>query len=488
MRARIPLTFAVAGLSVVMSTGCSSKSRDRSYASTVAPTTSSTPAPTNSGTAPVSTGTTPVTPPAPTMLTDALVSSFSLKQVIQVDAATGQQAGAWNTGNGPADVANHGFDTYVANAISQDITVVDRMANGIAGTIDVTAAPITGLSFLTSFVDPILKPLVRPTGLAVNPAGTKIYSANLLNVTISNAQTLQPTKSILGLSPLSLTSLISNPQQALSNFLAAPVQGLGMAKVAATNDHALVTCMITGKVMRIDGRTDSLIDYVDVGRAPVGITIARGKAYVACVLSQDIYVIDVATGAQRARLTAGMIPFDCASNQAGDKVYVANAISGDLSVIDTAADLVVDTLPAGLSIAQIFSQLGVTVPTGSGGGIGGVLNGFLQGFTGGMSNPSSFGALLTGGSSSLLSPGNLINGLISGFLAYAGVNSSAIAGMNLPGIGIFSVAVAHDPDLICTANALMGDLAATRATARSVNSVQGLTGLGPADVTTVWRQ
>ena len=169
-----------------------------------------------------------------------------------------------------------------------------------------------------------------------------------------------------------------------------------------------------------------------------------------------------------------------------DSVYVANLISGDISVIDPAVDLVVDTLPAGLSIQSIFNQLGITLPTGTGGGLGGILNGVLQGFTAGMSNPNSFGALIAGGSTSLLSPANLINGVLSGVLAALGINSTALAGMNLPGIGIFSIGVAEDPLYICTGNALMGDLTTTNASNRTVGSMRGLTGIGPSDVCPIW--
>ena len=116
----------------------------------------------------------------------------------------------------------------------------------------------------------------------------------------------------------------------------------------------------------------------------------------------------------------------------------------------------------------------------------GLLNGFLQGFTSGLNNPSSFGQLITGGGGGLLSPANLINGLITGFLAFAGLNASQVAGLNLPGIGILSVSVAHDPDLVCAGNAFLGELAVTDVPTKTVSPITGLTGLGPADVACVW--
>ncbi len=474
------LTITIAAAAIAFTAGCGGGGgSDRGQS--VAPVTS------NIGTPPGGGGTNP--PPTSTLLTDAMVSSWQLDEVIEVDAKAGTVSNRWMVGDGPSDVVNGTTETFVANAMSQDVTVVDRLAGNVATTIDVTSTPVTGLSFL-GFLDPALKPLVRPTGVAVTPNGNKLYSANLLNVTAVDARTHQPTKSMLGLSQINLQQLISDPATALGNFLQAPVQGLGMAKVAATNDYALATSMITGKVMRIDAVTDRVIDYVPVGRGPIGIAIAAGKAYVACAISQEVYVIDVATGQVRTTLTAGMIPVDCATSPNEDKVYVANAISGDISVIDVAADIVVDTLPAGLSITTIFQQMGLTLPNGTTqGGISSLLNGFLQGYASGLTSPTSFGNLIAGGSSGgLLSPGALINGVITGFLAYAGISQQALAGMNMPGIGIMSIGVAHDPNLICAANNLLGELAVTEASTRDVSSITGLTGLGLADVAPIWKR
>lgn len=461
---------------------------DRAGSQSTAPITSNTPGPINSATpGPIST---PVTPGTKA---DILASSFMLDTLTMVDARAGTVTNSWAVGDGPTDVAHRINEAYVTNAMSQDLTIVDRLANGTMSTVALKDNP-TGISFISNF-DSILSPLVRPTGVAVTPNGAKAFTANLLNVSVVDLNTNTKKKSMLGLAPLNLSTILSAVTTgglsgigtALSNFMAAPVQGLGMAKVACTNDYALATCLITGKVMRIDARNDSVIDYVQVGKAPLGIAITGTKAYVTCLLSQEIYVIDVATGTVLTTIAASMVPVDVSTSKLGDRVYVANLISGDISVIDPAVDLVIDTLPAGLSIQSIFNQLGITLPTGTGGGIGGILNGVLQGFTAGMSNPNSFGALIAGGSgTSLLSPANLINGVLSGVLAAVGINSTSLAGMNLPGIGIFSIGVAEDPLYICTGNALMGDLVTTNASNRTVGSMRGLTGIGPSDVCPIW--
>jgi YVTN family beta-propeller protein len=482
LRTRTNLTIAAALVTIA---GCGGGGGGHDRSSATAPISSTTPGGVTSGTTtPVTTATTPTN----TGLTDTLVSSFGADEVVQVTAATGTTGNRWTTGNGPTDVANWGFDAYVANTLSQDVTVIDRLANNVATTIPVSdkKSSITGLSFIDDIFHPIIKPLVRPTGIAVTPLGTKAFSANLVNLTIIDTNTNLATKSIVGIAPLNITNLITNFSTAAQQFMAQPFPGLGMAKVACNNDFAVVSCMLTGKLMRVNARTDSVIDYVDVGRAPIGVAIAANKAYVACALSQETVVVDLVTGMVRARIRGGMLPIDVAAAKAEDRVYVANALSGDISVIDTAADIIVDTLPAGLSVTGLLSQLGITLPTGTSGGLSGALNGFLQGFTGGMTNPNSLGAAIAGGSGGLLSPANLINGVLTGFLAYMGVTQQALNALNLPALGLLSVSVANNPLYVCSADLLMGSLGVTQTQTRNVASMMGLAGLGPVDVSCVW--
>jgi YVTN family beta-propeller protein len=479
LRTRTRLTIAATLVTIV---GCGGGGGGSDKSSATAPINSTTPGGVTSGTTPITSATTPAG------ITDTLVSSFAGDELMQVTAATGTAGNRWTTGNGPTDVANWGFDAYVANTLSQDVTVIDRLANNVAATIDVSdkKSSITGLAFIDDIFHPIIKPLVRPTGIAVTPLGNKAFSANMINVTIIDTNTNQATKSIVGIAPLNVANLISNFSTAAQQFMAQPFPGLGMAKVACNNDFAVVTCMLTGKLMRIDARTDSVIDYVDVGRGPIGVAIAANKAYVACALSQETVVVDLVTGAIRGTIRGGMLPIDVAASKAEDRIYVANALSGDISVIDTAADIIIDTLPAGLSVSGLLTQMGITLPNGTSGGLSGALNGFLQGFTGGMTNPNSLGAAIAGGSGGLLSPGNLINGVLTGFLAYMGVTQQALNALNLPAMGLLSVSVANDPTYVCSADLLMGTLGVTHTQTRSVGSMMGLAGLGPVDVSCVW--
>lgn len=482
MRTRNALTF---GAALLVIAGCGGGGGSGRGASTAAPINSST---TPGG------GVNPGIPGYnPNQLTDALVSSWGMDELIHVDALTGQTGSRWSTGNGPIDVANWGNFAYVANMLSQDVTVIDRLANNVVTNIDVKPArgttTIIGLSLIDDLLVPALEPVARPLGVAVTPLGTKAFVANTIGLTSIDLTTNQVQKTMVGIGQLNLANVLSNPGGVVQGFLAEPFPGLGVAKVACTNDVAVATCVLTGKLMRADARNDVVIDYIDVGRMPVGVAIARNKAYVACALAQETYVVDLITGQVLTTIGGGMLPIDVATNQAEDKVYVANAFSGDITVIDTAADVIVDTLPAGLSVASLLSQMGITLPATGGSNLSSLFNAFLQGFTGGMGNPNSLGSLISGSSSgSLFSPANLINGVLTGFLSYIGLSQQAINGLNLPAFGIWSVAVAHNPLFVCSANAIMGDMAVTQTQTRSVNSLMGLTGFGPADVSTVWKR
>lgn len=494
MRTRNALTIAAPLSAVVLAlSGCGGGGGSDRGQST-APITSANPGPITSGVTPGGPGT-----PNNGLLKDALVTSFGSDEVIHLDASTGQTTLRWATGNGPTDVATWGNDVYTANTLDQTVTVVDRLANTVVTHVDVKQPQIVNIPLLGSAVDNLLKPLVRPTGVAVTPNGTKAYSANMINLVAINTTTNLPTKSISGLDfstlvPTLLGNLLSGQGISLQSIAQQPIEHLGIAKVAATNDIAVATCMLSGRLMRVSVATDALLPAIDLRQAggtnfpaPIGVAIARNKAYVACAISQETVVVDLVTGQIRARIRGGMIPVDVTSSPSEDKIYVANVVSGDISVIDTAADIVIDTLPAGLNIGTIFSQLGVTVPSGTTGGISGLLNGFLQGFIGGMSNPNTIGGAI-GGSGGLLSPGNLINGLLTGFLAYAGVNQQMLNGLNIPAFGIWSVAVAHDPVYVCSANVLMGNVGVTQTQTRSVATMMGLTGMGPADISAVWKR
>ncbi|MEZ0228072.1 MAG: hypothetical protein ACAI25_05560 [Planctomycetota bacterium] len=425
--------------------------------------------------APVVTPTTPVTGNP-----DAVVASALLQELDVFDYAKGTQKASIALSGAPTSVAVNGTYAYVAG-MNQKISVVDLLTNTVAYEMDATGAGITNLPLIGNTVDGVVKPLCRPTGIAVMPNGTKAFSANLINVTSYDLLGKKAHNSIFSLNlSLSLggsSGILSAITTSLQNFLAQPLAALGQARVATSNKTCFVTNTVTSNVTVISASDDKVIGYTPVGTLPLGVAAANGKGYVACAISNEIYVLDEKTGNVLSHFAAGQVPVDVTASPTGDKVYVANFIGGDITVIDTATDLPVNTIPAGISLANIFQQLGVSLPASSGGsGIGGFLTSFLSGFLGGSGGTATgVGGLLSG-----IGPqpvGQILNGLLSAFLGYAGLTQQSLQGMNMPGIGIIGVSVSASGTHVLGANLLFG-LSVTDVPMKNVTAPMLLTGQG----------
>lgn len=424
--------------------------------------------------APVTTANTPVTGNPNVVLASAL-----MQEVDVFDFGAGTQKASVPLSSVPTAVATNGTYAYVAGT-DQKISVVDLLTNTVAYQMDATGAGITNLPLIGNTVDGLVKPLCRPAGIAVMPNGQKAFSANLINVTSYDLLGKKPLNSIFSLNlSLSLggsSGILSAITQSLQSFLAQPLAALGQARVATTNKTCFVTNMVTSNVTVISAPDDKVITYTSVGTLPIGVACANAKAYVACAISNEIYVLDETTGAVKSHFAAGQVPVDVTASPTGDKVYVANFLGGDITVIDTATDLPVNTLPAGISLVNIFQQLGISLPTSSGGsGIGGFLSSFLGGFLGGSGSQTGIGGLLSG-----IGPqpvGQLLNGLLTAFLNFAGINQQALQGMNMPGIGIIGVSAASGGNHVLGANLMFG-LSVTEIATGNVTAPMLLTGQG----------
>jgi len=447
----------------------------------VAPSTSQTniPPPTNQppvGNVPPPT----VTPPPPfTGNPNAVVASALLQEVDVYDFNAGTQKASIPTSSAPTSVAVNGTYAYVAG-VDQTVSVVDLLTNTVSYQMNATDPGVTNLPLIGTTVDNLVKPLVRPAGIAVTPNGQKAFTANLINVTSYDIIGKKPLKSIFSLNlNLSLggsTGILQAITTSLQNFLAQPLAALGQARVATTDKTCFVTNMVTSNVTVISAMDDKVITYTDVGTLPIGVACANSKAYVACAISNEIYVLDELTGAVKSHFAAGQVPVDVAASPKGDRIYVANLLGGDITVIDTVTDLAVNTLPAGISIANIFQTLGVQLPaTSGGGGIGGFITTFLSGFLGGSSSQSGIGGLLGGIGTQPV--GQILNGLLTGFLGMAGISQQSLAGMNMPGIGVVGVSVSNDGSRVLGANLMFG-LSVTDVATSNVNAPSLLTGQG----------
>lgn len=503
------LTFLVGLLSIGLVlpatlAGCNSGSRHAGTSTGAAATAGSTaPGATTGGLPPglvpgagAAGSTSGTTPPAGTR--SAYVSNFTLDEVVRVDTVTAVANRRVAVGGKPTDVAStlgHPY-AYVTNATTQDISVLDPLTDTVVATIALTnnGVSLSGLPLIGSLLDPLLEPLVRPTGIALTPSGDKAVVANLINIQIIDTGSRQVTHSILPLNTqaLSLSNLLSSPASALQSFMQAPFSGLGQVRVACTQDKAYVTNMVTNNVSVVDLASGRITTTIPVGRLPLGIAVARnGMAYVACSLDNAVYVIDTRNDTLFGGplMLSGLLPAEVSVDPLGGAVYVSEFASGEIAVIDPNLNLPIGTIPAGLSLAGILQQMGINIGGSSGGGqnpLQSLFGSFLSGLTGGAAPGTAgsglggtLGGLLGGGAGSAPSGPNAILGSILGaFLQSMGLNGLP----NLPAIGLQGIDVSRDSARVVSSGTLLGDINVTEIQTRQVTNQIAVLSPGPSSV------
>jgi YVTN family beta-propeller protein len=405
-------------------------------AASIAPSTSSTTPPgQNGGAIPGTSTITSASVPAVQVPVghNAYVASFLLNQLQVIEDSSLTVQTTVQVGNGPTAVAVNGNYAYVTNSLDQNVAIVDRLTNTVTSTIDVGAISMTGISM----IDSLVQPLRRPTGIAVLPNGTKAFTANLIDVTSVDLIGRKPLKSIFAWN-LNLSGGLSGLGTTLTNFLSQPLAAAGPTRVAATNTHAWVTNVMTNNVTMISATDDKVMLNTTVGKLPFGVTCANGKVYVACAMTNEIWVLDEATGAVKTSFQAGLMPMDVAASPAGDRIYVSNFMSGDITIIDTSIDIPVGTLPAGMSFASMLQSMGMMAPGTGSTGLSGVLGALLGGgsATGSASASASASGSLSGILAALLGGGTTgatTSGTGSGTSAIGSLLASILGGGSLTG-------------------------------------------------------
>jgi YVTN family beta-propeller protein len=113
-----------------------------------------------------------------------------------------------------------------------------------------------------------------------------------------------------------------------------------------------VTCSATNLVQTVDVTVDSnlhVIKKIEVGKTPWGaaLTPEGAQLYVANKGSNNVSVINTASGIVTGSIPVGTAPWGLGINPSGMLAYVANSGSGTVSVIDIAANSVITNIQVG---------------------------------------------------------------------------------------------------------------------------------------------
>ncbi len=287
-----------------------------------------------------------------------------------------------------AYVANYSGCTVGSSSYTGCVTVLDLAlpTSQVVATIPATTATSTTPATGTG-----------PLGVAINPAGTRVYVVNYgdstdlktagtvsvidsdptsatLNTVIASI-TVGVKPQIVAINPNGATAYVTNSvgntvsviDTATNKETAKLAVGGVPVGVAFTPDgkKAYVTLADKSRVAVIDAtaNTVSSTTIALTSNNPVGIVVnpAGTFAYVANYGQGDykqtgvVSVIDTAKDAEVATIPVDVGPIGIATSPDGSKVYVSNYVSGTVSVIDAAtnkaiAELLVGTGPLGISV------------------------------------------------------------------------------------------------------------------------------------------
>lgn len=208
-----------------------------------------------------------------------------------------------------------GTRVYTSN-VDSSVSVVDADTNKVIKKI------------ITSQVGPIN----NPVGVAVNPRGTRVYVANSGEKTVA---------------------VIDTAANEMIGTVAVDYKPYGVAVNQAGN-QIYVTHPGDGKVSVVDVTavpSTTLPVTVNVGLTPYGIAVSGSRVFVTNSGTNTISVFDIAStgnpGIPKPPVTVGNNPKGIDVSPDGTKVYVVNSGGRTISVIDAQTLEVTNTVPVG---------------------------------------------------------------------------------------------------------------------------------------------
>ncbi|MBN8886745.1 MAG: YncE family protein [Rudaea sp.] len=293
--------------------------------------------------------------------------------------------------------------SYVVNYTDSTVSVIDQSTNKVVTTVPTRVAATT--------TDPAKPGIgVNPVGIAINPAGTRVYVVNFgdstdtktpgtvsvidstnpaaANPAIVTTITVGIRPQIIAINPAGTTAYVTNTvDNTLSainlatNTVTATIKVGGYpVGVAFTPDgtKAYVTLADKSRVAVIDAVNNAALSTIALSYSnPIGIVIdPAGKfAYVSDYAFGDygqkgaVSVIDLAAGVETTAIPVGAGPNAIAISSDGVTVYVANYYDGTLSLISTATKAVTALVgiginPSGISLDSTGTYAYVSIAGG----------------------------------------------------------------------------------------------------------------------------
>ncbi len=273
------------------------------------------------------------------------VANANSNNVSVIDGATNAEIGSIKVGEFPfgIDVNHIANRIYVVNVKDSNVSVIDGNTNTVVSSIDVEndtrniavnhvtnriyvsggeTHKVTVINGETGKVAASIAGGLFPRDIAINTQTNRIYVANGGDNSVS----------VIDGSTNSVIALIEG--LGLDNIPGANEQSFGLAVNPLTN-RLYVSNGSTDKVNVIDGITNEAGAIIELADFPQGITVntSTNHIYVAGLKGGNVTVIDGDDNLVLGTVKVGKQPFSLCANPGTDLIYVANMLSDNVTVI-----------------------------------------------------------------------------------------------------------------------------------------------------------
>jgi gliding motility-associated-like protein len=231
-------------------------------------------------------------------------------------------------------------------------TPINKGATAVTATITVTPQPaafayipnftpnldvVSVVNLANNSVTTTIPVGASPIGVAVNPDGTRVYTANQGSNTISVIST-------------ATNALLTTIQ------LAPGAEPSGIV-VSADGSRVYAADYGTSYLSIIDAVTNTQITAVAVGSHPFGLALSPdGSTVYTSSEDNTVCVVNTASRSLVATINVGQVPNGICLSPDGSMLYVTNSGDNTVSVINTATNLVISSIAVGKAPVNIITS------------------------------------------------------------------------------------------------------------------------------------
>ena len=255
---------------------------------------------------------------------------------------------------------------YIANSLSNNVSVIDLQTTKVTKTIPVGNTPdgvyvspagdrvyvtnlndgtVSVINTVTNSVDKVVTVGGSPYGVTVSPDGQYVYATNEASLSVS----------VINTSNYTVVSI--------------PIGGVPTSAVVSPDgSHLYVTGFNQNLIYVINTSSNTIEKTIPVVNQPFNLAVSPDGSSLYDLSESALYVINTSTYATTATIAVGANAVGIAVSPDGKTIYVSNDGANTVSVIDAATNLTTNTVnighgPGGISVSPDGSLVYVTNET-----------------------------------------------------------------------------------------------------------------------------